>query len=42
MVKYVKYWIFIFGVEGKYKKLFEEYDVYLLMKKIYVDLYKNF
>lgn len=40
-VKYVKYWTFIFGAEGKHKKLLEEHDVYLSMKKTYVDLYKN-
>lgn len=42
VIKYVKFWIYIFGVRGKYKVMLEGYLMYLLMRNIYVDMFINF
>lgn len=42
VIDYVIFWIYILGVKGKYKIILEEYFMYLLMRKIFVDMYVDF
>lgn len=42
VIEYVIFWIYILGVKGKYKIILEEYFMYLLMRKIFVDMYVDF
>lgn len=42
VIDYVIFWIYILGVKGKYKIKLEEYFMYLLMRKIFVDMYVDF
>lgn len=42
VIDYVIFWIYILGVKGIYKIILEEYFMYLLMRKIFVDMYVDF
>lgn len=40
-IKNVRYWTYILGAKGKHKIRIEEHPMYLSMKRIYADMFKN-